>query len=64
VYKVFFVIGDKVEEREIKPGQQQESRIEILQGLRAGDRVAVPVRGQLSNGDTVREQTPGAATRE
>jgi len=64
VYKVFFVIGDKVEEREIKPGQQQERRIEILQGLRAGDRVAVPVRGQLSNGDTVREQTPGAATGE
>ena len=64
VYKVFFVNGDKVEEREVKPGQQQESRIEILEGLRAGDRVAVPVRGQLSNGDTVREQMPGAATGE
>jgi RND family efflux transporter MFP subunit len=64
VYKVFLVNGDKVEEREVKPGQQQESRIEILEGLRVGDRLAVPVRGQLSNGDTVREQTPGAGTGE
>ena len=62
VYKVFFVNGDKVEERDVKPGQQQESRIEVLEGLRAGDRVAVPVQGQLSNGDTIREETPGAAS--
>ena len=64
VYKVFLVNGDKVEEREIKPGQQQESRVEILEGLRAGDRVAVPVRGQLSTGDNIREQAPGAAAGE
>jgi len=64
VYKVFVVNGEKVEEREIKPGQQQESRVEILEGLRAGDRVAVPVRGQLSTGDIIREQAPGAATGE
>jgi RND family efflux transporter MFP subunit len=60
VYKVFLVNGDRVEEREIKPGQQQERRVEILEGLRAGDRVAVAVRGQLSSGDIVREQDPGA----
>jgi RND family efflux transporter MFP subunit len=60
VYKVFLVNGDRVEEREIKPGQQQERRVEILEGLRAGDRVAVAVRGQLSSGDIVREQVPGA----
>jgi membrane fusion protein, multidrug efflux system len=64
VYKVFLLNGDKVEEREVKPGQQQESRVEILEGLRAGDRVAVPVRGQLSSGDSVREQVPGAVTGE
>lgn len=64
VYKVFLLNGDKVEEREVKPGQQQESRVEILEGLRAGDRVAVPVRGQLSSGDSVREQVPGAASGE
>ena len=62
VYKVFLVNGDKVEERDVKPGQQQESRIEILEGLRAGDRVAVPVQGQLSNGDAIRADSPGAAS--
>jgi len=56
------VNGDKVEEREIKPGQQHEKGIEILEGLRKGDRVAVPVGGQLSNGDIVREQAPGSTT--
>jgi membrane fusion protein (multidrug efflux system) len=61
VYKVFLVNGDRAEEREIKPGQQQESRVEILEGLRAGDRVAVAVSGQLSSGDMVREQIPGSA---
>jgi len=62
VYKVYFVKGDKVEEREVKPGEQQESRVEILEGLRAGDRVAVPLQGQLSNGDTVIERTTDATT--
>ncbi len=62
VYKVFFLNGGKVKEREIKPGQQEEDRIEILEGLRAGDRVAVAVQGQLTDGAAVREQTPGPAT--
>jgi RND family efflux transporter MFP subunit len=55
VYKVFVVQGARVEEREIKPGTHQGSRIEVLQGLRAGERVAVAVEKELRHGATVRE---------
>ncbi len=64
VYKVFFVNGNKVEEREVKPGEQQENRIEILEGLRAGDRIAVAVQGQLTDGATVLDQTQAPTTGE
>jgi RND family efflux transporter MFP subunit len=64
VYKVFLVSGDRVEEREVKPGQQQESGVEILEGLKAGDRVAVAAKGQLADGELVREETPRPATGE
>lgn len=61
VYKVFVLNGDKVEEREIKPGAQQDGRIEIVEGLRVGDRVAVAVQGILTHGASVRDQAAGAA---
>jgi multidrug efflux pump subunit AcrA (membrane-fusion protein) len=54
VYKVFVQKGDRVEEREIKTGNHQGDRLEVLEGLNAGEKVAVPEKGDLFNGATVR----------
>ncbi len=56
VYKVYVVTGARVAERQIKPGAQQNSRVEILEGLRAGEQVAVAVQGDLRDGASVRLQ--------
>lgn len=55
-YKVFVVDGARVKERQIKPGSQQESRVEVLEGLQKGETVAVPVQGELRDGAAVRAQ--------
>jgi len=62
VYKVFVLNGTRVEERDIKPGIQQEGRIEVLEGLKAGDQVAVALEGELHDGATVREAPVGAGS--
>ncbi|MCI0401933.1 MAG: efflux RND transporter periplasmic adaptor subunit [Acidobacteria bacterium] len=54
IYKVYVVNGAQVEEREIKVGARQDSRVEVLEGLRAADRVAEPVQGELFHGAQVR----------
>jgi multidrug efflux pump subunit AcrA (membrane-fusion protein) len=54
VYKVFVLNGPRVAERTIRPGGQQSSRMEVLEGLRAGERVAVPNEGELRDGASVR----------
>jgi RND family efflux transporter MFP subunit len=55
VYKVFVVSSTHVEEREIKVGARQEGRMEVLEGLEAGDRVAQAVEGELFHGAEVSE---------
>jgi len=55
VYKVFVVNGAQVEEREIKTGPRLEGRVEVLEGLKAGDRVALAAEGELFSGAQVRE---------
>jgi len=57
VYKVFVQDGSRVAERAIKPGGQQGQRVEVLEGLSAGERVAVALEGALRDGAAVREQT-------
>ena len=54
IYKVFVLNGSQVEEREIKIGGRQEARVEVLEGLRAAERVAEPVQGELFHGAQVR----------
>jgi membrane fusion protein, multidrug efflux system len=67
VYKVFLLNGNRVSERQIRPAGQTEDergrRFEVAEGLKPGDRVAVPVSGDLRDGATVQEQpeTQGAA---
>ena len=56
VYKVFLVNGTRVNERAIKPGTQLNQRIEVLEGLRAGERVAVAVQGELRDGASIRAE--------
>ena len=59
VYKVFLLSGDRVNERQVRPAGQTEDakgrRFEIAEGLKAGDRVAAALSGELHDGDTVEE---------
>jgi len=60
-YKVFVVNGERLSERTIKPGAQNQTpqgvRVEILEGLRAGERIALAASGTtLSDGAPVHEQ--------
>ena len=59
VYKVFVLDGDRVSERQVRPAGQTEDdkgrRFEIAEGLKAGDRVATALKGDLHDGDTVEE---------
>lgn len=54
IYKVYVVNGAQVEEREIKIGARQDNRVEVIEGLRASDRVAQAVEGELFHGAQVR----------
>ena len=54
IYKVYVVNGAQVEEREIKIGARQDNRVEVVEGLRAADRVAEAVHGELFHGAQVR----------
>jgi multidrug efflux pump subunit AcrA (membrane-fusion protein) len=54
--------GERVAERQIKPGAALGDRLEVLEGLRAGERVAVPLRDELRDGAVVREQTDRTAS--
>jgi membrane fusion protein, multidrug efflux system len=65
VYKVFLIQGNRVSEKQILPAGQTEDqkgeRFEVAQGLKPGDRLAVPISGDLHDGDTVQEQLEGAS---
>jgi membrane fusion protein (multidrug efflux system) len=46
VYKVCLIQGDVLKEKEVKVGEVSEDSAEITSGVKAGDVVAVPVKGQ------------------
>ncbi|MGH9860762.1 MAG: efflux RND transporter periplasmic adaptor subunit, partial [Candidatus Acidiferrales bacterium] len=55
-YKVFVVDGaNKIQEREIKPGTQEGPHVEVLEGVKPGERVAIAREGELYNGAVVKE---------
>lgn len=68
VYKVFLLNGTRVTESQIRPAGETEDahgrRIEVADGLKPGDRVAIAVSGELHDGSEIREQaeavTPAA----
>jgi RND family efflux transporter MFP subunit len=54
VYKVFVIDGNTLKEREVKLGERAGDEVEITDGLREGERLALPVKGQdLKDGATV-----------
>ncbi|HTQ61151.1 MAG TPA: efflux RND transporter periplasmic adaptor subunit [Candidatus Solibacter sp.] len=63
VYKVFLLKGNRVSEHQIRPAGQTEDqrgkRFEVAEGLKPGDRVAVPISGDLHDGATVTERPEG-----
>jgi multidrug efflux pump subunit AcrA (membrane-fusion protein) len=62
VYKVYRVNGDRVEERDIQVGGRFAGRMEIVQGLAAGDRIAEAVNGVLQHGAAIRAAAAGPLT--
>jgi RND family efflux transporter MFP subunit len=46
IYKVYVVNGNKLKETEIKIGDQSGEDVELLEGLREGDRLALAAEGQ------------------
>jgi RND family efflux transporter MFP subunit len=46
IYKVYVVNGNKLKEAEIKIGDQSGDDVEILEGLKEGDRLAIAPEGQ------------------
>ena len=58
VTKVFVVEGDTAHARTVKTGRIQNGSQEILEGLKAGERVVVTGQGSLSDGAKVAIQIP------
>ena len=54
VYKVFVIEGNTLKEKDVKLGERAGDEVEITDGLREGERVALPAKGQeLRDGATV-----------
>ena len=56
IYKVCLIEGDVLKETEVKVGDLSGEQIEIISGIKAGDTIAVPVKGQVLK-DGARIQT-------
>ena len=54
VYKVFVVDGNTLKEREVKIGERVGDEVEIIDGVKQGERIAVAAKGQeLKDGATL-----------
>ena len=47
IYKIFLIQGDVPKEQEVKVGDLSAEQIEIVSGVKAGDMIGVPVKGQV-----------------
>jgi membrane fusion protein (multidrug efflux system) len=61
ISKVFVVAEGKAAERQVKTGLREGGRVEILDGVKPGDVVAVSGLGQLYDGAPVQVVTPAPA---
>jgi membrane fusion protein (multidrug efflux system) len=55
---VFAVRGDRVERKPVRIGETSGARVEVLEGLAAGDTVVVAGTDDLRDGGTVRVVRP------
>jgi len=55
VYKAWVMKNGTVEERDVQVGARQDGRVEVLGGLRAGERLALAAQGELFSGAAVKE---------
>jgi multidrug efflux pump subunit AcrA (membrane-fusion protein) len=46
VYKVFVIEGSSLKEKEVKLGAREGDEVEVVEGLKEGERVALPLKGQ------------------
>jgi len=55
VYKVFVIDGNTVKEREVKLGERSGDEIEIVEGLKQGERIAISTKGgqELKEGTNI-----------
>jgi len=54
VYKVFVIEGNTLKEKEVKIGERYGEEVEIIEGLKPGERLALAAKGQeLKEGATV-----------
>ena len=61
ISKVFVVADGKAAERQVKTGLREGGQVEILDGVKPGDVVAVSGLGQLYDGAPVQIITPAPA---
>ncbi|MFB3817608.1 MAG: efflux RND transporter periplasmic adaptor subunit [Candidatus Methylomirabilales bacterium] len=61
IVKVYVVADGRAEERRVRTGQRVDGRVEILEGVRVGERVATSNLSQLATGTAVTVQA-GART--
>ena len=47
LYKVYTVEGNLLKEKDVKIGERQGDQVEIVEGISAADRVALPAKGQV-----------------
>ena len=57
IVKVYAILAGKAEERRVKTGVRQDSRVEILEGVKVGETVATSSLSQLATGTAVTIQT-------
>jgi RND family efflux transporter MFP subunit len=55
VYKVFVIDGNTVKEREVKLGERSGDEVEIVEGLKQGERIAITTKGgqELKEGTNI-----------
>lgn len=60
---VYRVIDDRARRTPVQPGSRRDGRVEVLQGIAAGDIIVTAGQVKLRDGDPVRVQVPAQASR-
>jgi RND family efflux transporter MFP subunit len=58
VYKIFVIEGSNLKEKEVKLGARSGDEVEVVEGLTAGERIALPSKGQELRDGAIVEIVP------